>query len=61
MDLFTMAVPQFKRFVAAPTLLLFMATFASPLVRAQSDASLTGTVNDVSGAGMPGATITIKN
>lgn len=61
MSLFAMAVPQFKRFVAVPTLLLFMATFAAPLVRAQSDASLTGTVNDVSGAAIQGAMITIKN
>jgi hypothetical protein len=61
MRLFKMADPQFKRFLAVPTLLLFMATFASPLVRAQSDASLTGTVNDVSGAAIQGATITIKN
>src|SRR5271165_4595228 len=61
MSLFKMAVPQFKRFAAGPTLFIVMAAFASPLTRAQSDASLTGIVNDVSGAGIPGATITIKN
>ena len=61
MRLFKMADPQCKRSQAGPILLVFMAAFASPLVRAQSDASLTGMVNDVSGAAIQGATITIKN
>jgi Carboxypeptidase regulatory-like domain len=61
MRLFKMTDPQCKRSQAGPILLVFMAAFASPLVRAQSDASLAGTVNDVSGAAIQGATITIKN
>ena len=52
---------QFKRLAATSMLLTVMMALASPSARAQTDASLSGIVQDATGAGIPGATISIKN
>ena len=62
MGLLKLATPQFKRLGAGSILLLFTVTFVSLSARAQkTDASLSGIVQDATGAGIQGATISIKN
>jgi hypothetical protein len=61
MGLLKWATPQFKRLVSGSMLLLFTVAFVSLSASAQSDASLSGIVQDATGAGIQGATISIKN
>jgi carboxypeptidase family protein len=61
MSLGNTAVSRFQRLAAGAMLLVFIAVLASPSARAQSDASLSGIVQDTTGAGVQGATISIKN
>jgi Carboxypeptidase regulatory-like domain len=61
MGLLKLATPQFKRLAAGSILLLFTVAFVSPSASAQTDASLSGIVQDATGAGIQGATISIKN
>ena len=55
------SITSLKQWVAGLIFLVVMTAFASPALLAQGDASLNGTVNDASGAGIPGARVRIKN
>ena len=62
MGLVELAVPQFKRSAATSVLLAVMVVLGSPPARTQqTDASLTGIVQDVTGSAIQGATIRIKS
>ena len=62
MGLLKLATPQFKRLAMGLMLLAVMAAVVLPSARAQkTDASLSGIVQDATGAGIQGATISIKN
>ena len=61
MSLGNTAVSRFKRVAASSIFFVFLAAFALPSARAQTDASLSGIVHDTTGAGIQGATISIKN
>ncbi|MGC2163612.1 MAG: carboxypeptidase-like regulatory domain-containing protein, partial [Silvibacterium sp.] len=59
---FREAITSWRRasiFLAIPAILLGVQL--SPVARAQSSGSIWGSVNDTSGAAIPGATVTIKN
>ena len=61
MGLLKWATPQFKRLAAGSILLLFTVAFISPSASAQTDASLSGIVQDVTGSAIQGATIRINS
>ena len=62
MGLVRSAVSQFTRLAATSMLLAVIIALASPSARAQqTDASLSGIVQDATGAGIQGATVSIKN
>ena len=62
MGLLKLATPQFKRLAMGLMLLAVMAAVVLASARAQkTDASLSGIVQDATGAGVQGATISIKN
>ncbi|HEY1469052.1 MAG TPA: carboxypeptidase-like regulatory domain-containing protein, partial [Candidatus Acidoferrum sp.] len=61
MGLINLATPQFERLAMGLVLLAFMIAGISPTAHAQTDASLTGIVQDATGAGIQGATINIRN
>jgi Carboxypeptidase regulatory-like domain len=61
MTLFKRSTAKLKRSIPASIVLVAMAIFVVPAARAQGDAALNGIVNDVTGAGIPGATVNIKN
>ena len=61
MGLLKLSTPQFKRLAAGSMLLLCTVAFVSLSASAQTDASLSGIVQDATGAGIQGTTISIKN
>jgi hypothetical protein len=61
MGLFKMSVTQLERLITASFFLVLMTILVSPLAHAQGGASLNGIVSDVTGAGIPGATVKIKS
>jgi Carboxypeptidase regulatory-like domain/TonB-dependent Receptor Plug Domain len=61
MSLTKISVAQLERLMTASFFLVLMAIFVSPATHAQGDASLNGFVNDATGSGIPGATLTITN
>ena len=61
MSLGNTAVSRLNRVTAGSIFFVFLAAFASLPARGQSDASLSGIVHDTTGAGIQGATISIKN